>query len=198
LVSFFVNLSFHLTLSSTDLFIFCFAADFADEPLKIRQTILKERIRAAALRKEERNDRAIFAKVTNSSKCKKLNLDPFTHYRVALSVSSIKESPVCQHAFRNIFGIFKYAWASLKVAALQSNPGPIRHGNTNKRNRYSGSVVAVVEEDVVEFLTELGKLEGESYATRFIRERTSLSIRKDEENLLELPSSYTKRRIYAQ
>ncbi len=31
---------------------------------------------------------------------------------------------------------------------------------------------------------------------RFIQERTSIHIRKDEEDLIELPSSYTKRRIY--
>ncbi len=85
-------------------------------------------------------------------KSKKLNYNPFTHYWLALSTSIIKESPICQHAFQNIYGIFKYVWASLKVAALQSNPGPLRHGNTNKRNRYSGSLVAVVEENDVEFL----------------------------------------------
>jgi len=45
-------------------------------------------------------------------------------------------------------------------------------------------------------LVDLGKKEGESYATRFIRERTSILIRKDEEDLMELPSSYSKRKIY--
>ncbi len=77
-----------------------------------------------------------------------------------------------------------------------SDPGPMKHGNLKKRNRYSGSIVAATEADVVAFLEELGRTEGESYATQFIRERTFIHIRKDEEDLIELPSSYTKRRIY--
>ncbi len=41
----------------------------------------------------------------------------------------------------------------------------------------------IVKCDVMDYLTELGKLEGESYATRFSHERTFLSIRKDEDIL---------------
>ena len=57
-------------------------------------------------------------------------------------------------------------------------------------------MIASTKDDVIDFLTNLGKQEGESYATRFIRERTSILIRKDEEDLVELPSSYTYRKIY--
>jgi hypothetical protein len=55
---------------STDLVFFLFVVDFADEPLKIRQTILKKRIRPAVLQKKEQNNRAISAKVSNCIKSK--------------------------------------------------------------------------------------------------------------------------------
>ncbi len=97
----------------------------------------------------------------------------------------------------------KYLWNSSeeldlpkKKAEIGSDPGPISHGNNNKRNRHSGSIIAATKTDVIDFVAELGKQEGESYATRFIRERTLILIRKDEEDLVELPSSYTYRKIY--
>jgi hypothetical protein len=117
-------------------------------------------------------------------------------YRVALCRSAAKESPVCEQAFKNIYSIFQRRWKCLKKAALESNPGPIQHGSVKKQNRHKGSFAATTKDDVIDFLVDLGKKEGESYATCFIRERTSILIRKDEEDLMELPSSYSKRKIY--
>lgn len=165
------------------------AVKFADQPLGIRQTIIKEKIRNAAVRKEERNSHHALKSITHV-KCN------IFHYRVSLSPAISKESPVCQQAFQNIYGILQRSWVSLKKAAVGSDPGPIKHGNAFKRNRHHGSIIAATKNDIIEFLTELGMQEGESYATRFIRERTSIIIRKDEEELVELPSSYTYRKIY--
>jgi hypothetical protein len=77
----------------------------------------------------------------------------------------MSESSICQHGFRNVYGIFKHLWASLKKVAITGDPRPLKHGNLKKRNRYSGSIVVATEQDVVAFLEELGRTEGESYAT---------------------------------
>ena len=91
-------------------------------------------------------------------------------------------SPICLQAFRNLLGIFKYQWKSLK--SLASTPGPITHGNSGKRNRHNGSAAKTVAADVVAFLTKIGNDFGELYATRFIRERSSFGLRKEEEDLI--------------
>lgn len=74
--------------------------------------------------------------------------------------------------------------------------GPIIHGNTGKCNRIKGSIHRDVMEDVVPFLSDIGKENGESYATCFIHEMTSIGIKKEEEGIIELPSSSTKRLLY--
>jgi hypothetical protein len=91
---------------------------------------------------------------------------------------------------------FQRRWKSLKKAALESDPGPMGHGNLKKQNRHKGSFAAATKDDAIEFLVDLGQKEGKSYATCFIQERTLILIRKDEEDLMELPSSYSKRKIY--
>jgi hypothetical protein len=118
------------------------AVKFSDQPLGIQQTIIKEKIRNTAVRKEERNSHHALKSITHV----KCNL---FYYRVSLSPSISKETPICQQAFQNI------------------------------------SIVAATTTDIIDLLTELGKLEGESYANRFIREHTSILIRKDEEDLIE-------------
>ncbi len=152
--------------------------------------MLKERIRAGNQRREEykkQRDHHVLIDHRGSSN---------THYRLTLGESNAIEYAVCINAFRNIYGIFTRSWKTLTKAAVLTEPGPINHGNRNRRNRHEGSYVAITEEDVVDFLRQLGAEQGESYATRFIRERTSLGIRKDEDGLVELPSWYTKRLLF--
>lgn len=81
-------------------------------------------------------------------------------------------------------------------SALSAAPGPIKHGNSGLRNRHSGSIQFETEGDVVAFLNRLGEEHGESYATRYVRERTSIGLRNDEEDVIHLPSHFTKRRLY--
>jgi hypothetical protein len=166
------------------------SVSFADQPLIVRQTVLKERIRAGKQRLDEKMNKR------NHNVLVELRHSTNTHYRLNLGENNNFEHAVCKNTFCNILGIFSRAWKTLEKAAMLTDPGPITHGNKNRQNRRKGSVAFLVEEDVVEYLSELGVREGESYATRFIRERTSLSIRKDEEGLMELPSWYTRRRIY--
>jgi hypothetical protein len=72
------------------------------------------------------------------------------------------------------------------------------HGNCGRQNRSLTSIRSVAKPSVVEFLGDVAKSYGESYATRFVREITGLSLRNEEEGLIELPSSYTKRKLYAE
>jgi len=80
---------------------FSLIVKFADFPLGIRQSVLKEKIRSAVVRKVERSSRQPLTLLTND-KCKK-NL----YYRVALCHSAAKESPVCEQAFKNIYDPYK-------------------------------------------------------------------------------------------
>jgi len=81
---------------------------FADLPLGIQQSILKEKIRSAVVSKVEWSSRQPLTSLTND-RCKK------NHYcRVALCRLAAKESPVCEQAFKNIYSIFQRGWKSLK------------------------------------------------------------------------------------
>jgi len=101
------------------------------------------------------------------------------------------------NGFRNLFGIFQKQWTYLKSHCGNSFvAGPIQHGNIG--NRHAEGDSAAAEPSVVQFLTDVKNEHAESYATRFIREITGMSLRADEEDAVELPSSFTKRKLYAQ
>ena len=53
-----------------------------------------------------------------------------------------------------------------------------------------------LKSQAINFITELAETEGETHATRFMREEHKLFIRDAELNTIELPSHCTKRRIY--
>ena len=161
----------------------------AGQPKSIRQTFLKERVLAA-------NESTVQRNAVNSRRNGRGVVDRFKVYRLNLEIDVGRQTMICQHAFRNLLGLFKYQWKSLRASATLSLPGPIIHGNTGKRNRYDGSNKKTVEEDVMLFLTQVGEERGESYATRFIRDRTSVGLRKEEEDLIELPSCLSKRGLF--
>jgi hypothetical protein len=79
------------------------------------------------------------------------------YYCVALSRLAAKESSVCEQAFKNIYSIFQRRWNFFKKAALESDLGPMQHGNVKKRNCHIGSFAAATKDDVVDFLVDLGK-----------------------------------------
>ena len=72
-------------------------------------------------------------------------------------------------------------------------PGPISHGNKGTRHRHNSSALATCQESIREFIQRLADDRGEPYATRFIRERTSIGLREEEDGTIELPSSVSKR-----
>ena len=166
-------------------FAFLLLVNIAGQPKSVRQTFLKERVLAADEVKAHSRNQGRGASLQN--------------FRLNLYVDVGRQSMICQHSFRNnLLGIFKYQWKTIRSSATSSLPGPISHGNSGKRNRFEGSNKKDVEEDVVCFLNNIADERGESYATRFIRERTLLGLRKEEEDLIELPSSLSMRGLFKQ
>lgn len=148
--------------------------------------MLKERLKEAETRQELR-----LLKQRRGSRDLN-NLGDRFFYRLGLS----NEVRVCMNGFRNLFGIFKKQWSYLKSHCGDSFvAGPIVHGNTGNRNAVGDGAA---EASVIEFLNDVTKEYGEAYATRFIREITGLSLRNEEEGAVELPSSFTKRKLYTQ
>jgi hypothetical protein len=119
-----------------------------------------------------------------------------TCYRFKLGGETERDACICIHAFRNLLSVGRRAWSRLMKSAISTAPGPIKHGNVGLKNRYLGSVLYETENDVVAFITRIGEEHGESYATRYVRERTSIGLRNDEEEVIDLPSSFSKRKLY--
>lgn len=148
---------------------------------------MKERILSARDRKDERKKCQVGRRHVEQYR---------THFRFKLGEELDAEHNICVHSFRNLLSIGKRAWKRLSSSALSCAPGPIKHGNTGMRNRHVGSILYETEPDVVDFLKQIGVEHGESYATRFIRERTSVGLRREEEDAIDLPSCFTKRKLY--
>lgn len=167
-----------------------FSVSFADYPRNIRETILKERIASAAhLKEEQRKRRRILDRQRDGS-------FKTTHFRYKLGDELGGEVNICIHSFRNLFCIGKRMWKRLSKVAKTLAPGPKKHGNVGLQNRHFSSVLFETEPDVVAFLQGLGEQYGESYATRFIRERTSVGVRREEVDAVDLPSHFTKRSLH--
>jgi hypothetical protein len=117
-------------------------------------------------------------------------------FRYKLGDEHEGESPICCQAFRNLFSIGKQMWKRLKSEAIMAAPGPVKHGNVGTQHRHVSSASFSVEPDVVAFINGVGVEYGESYATRFVRERTSVGLRNEEEGCVDLPSYFSKRKLY--
>ena len=164
---------------------------FAYQPKGIRQTILLERIKSGRERQATRNAYVNKFRPKNGGGAK-------LFFRVPLPTESnnICELPVCLHAFRALFCITRKISQYFRKHEASTLFGPIQHGNCNTRNRYNGSKVKQSENDVIVFLQSNSDTYGEAYATRFIRELCGSGLRKEEEDLVELPSNFSKRKLY--
>jgi hypothetical protein len=72
----------------------------------------------------------------------------------------------------------------------------LKHGNVGSRHRHLGSVSFSVEPDFVAFINGVGVEYGESYATCFVRERMSVGLQNEEEGCVDLPSYFSKKKLY--
>jgi hypothetical protein len=150
--------------------------------------VLRERIQAADDRQNQRRKIASKRSLADA---------PGDHLYFRLSISDADFS-ICIHAFRNLFGIYRKQWNYLTSSCKNYSPGPIEHGNKGLKNRQKSSAVNSATDSVVAFLDAVSKEHGEAYATHFIREITGMSLRNEEDGLVELPSSFTKRKLYAE
>lgn len=115
------------------------------------------------------------------------------------SISSNAAILFCVNSFRNLIGVFHDQWKYLVRHATSTSyaAGPIRHGNADNKFRHNASRKNQVTDSIIEFLQALSDERGEPYATRFIRESTSVGLRNEEEGVIELPSSVSKRQEYS-
>ena len=52
------------------------------------------------------------------------------------------------------------------------------------------------KDEVLKFLDNVAETEGEPYASQFVRTIAGCELRDEEKGILELPPSYTKRKLY--
>ena len=70
---------------------------------------------------------------------------------------------------------------------------PVCSKLVGNQNRTKSSSIGIICDELHAYLKQIQELYAEPYATRFIRERTSLGIRDAEEDKAELPSHMSKR-----
>ena len=99
---------------------------------------------------------------------------------------------VCGNAIRWIFHVGRKKWLRLEKQASLPAPNEFKNlmlaGNDRARTSCGDSIL--------QFLDNVGDLEGEPYATRFIRTLVGIELRDKENGIIELPPSYTKRKMY--
>jgi len=105
---------------------------------------------------------------------------------------------VCLNSFKNLHGIFRKQWQHLKKNGAKQNyvPGPRTHGNMGRSNRRTTSNIVQATPSLIEFLQDVSDSYGEPYATRFVREITGTTLRESEVDAVEMPSNFTKRKLY--
>ncbi len=160
---------------------FIFLVTFALEPREVCQTVMKEHIKAV-------DDMAFYCQQTGRE-AKKASDDQYYHISIINT-----EIAICINSFRNLFAIEKKKWRNLKES---STHGAMLHGNIGNANCSQSASHSDVQESVF-FLSDLSKEHGESYATRFIHKVSGMSLCKEEEGLVEIPSFFTQQKLYAE
>ena len=97
---------------------------------------------------------------------------------------------ICRNAVRALFYIGEDQWQKLSSLLVPAKSTNSHHMKDNQ------NAASKQTQDVIDYLYEIGRDEGESYATRFIRFLTRIEIRDEEKGFVQLPSCYTKRQMY--
>ena len=105
---------------------------------------------------------------------------------------------LCQNTFRSIFNVNgEKQWRNytndVKVKGSSMLPA---HGNTGNVHRAMNSPLGASKPAVVDYLKRMKEEQGEVRATRLVREKTGLTTRDDEDDLVELPAHLSKRQVY--
>ena len=99
----------------------------------------------------------------------------------------------CQNTLMLFVNIRQRKWSQLHAKAEISIVKEKQEKDKQTRDRKLNEIA----EDVIDFLKVIGKQEGEFHATRFAREGACLMIRDGNSDVIELPSCYSKRQVYA-
>mgnify|MGYP005848044159 CR=1 FL=1 len=109
-----------------------------------------------------------------------------------------KDIFLCKNAYSHLFGIGKDRWKSICCLALDKGPESLlRHGLEGKRGNNYNPHYDVLLHEFFQTIKEFAF----PRATQFVRSITnqgkvSIELRDKEEDLLELPSCYSKRSLY--
>jgi hypothetical protein len=76
------------------------------------------------------------------------------------------------------------------------DPGPNMH-DSERHTVKNGCMNDAIRGGAVDFLREQGRLYRECYTTRIVRVLTKYKLRDEEKDMIELPSHYTQRSMYA-
>ena len=95
----------------------------------------------------------------------------------------------CRNGIQKLFALGYRKWKSLTEQVRL--PKLKVHGNTGNKN-----ASFQYENEVLDFLMEVAHEDGESQATRFVREMTGIGIRNEEKFGVTLPPYHTKRKLY--
>ena len=111
-------------------------------------------------------------------------------------VSRVIQKPVdcCLTSLLSFYNIPYARFKRIEKAVQQPNSyASIKHGLTGKEG--NRGMKGMIVEKLHEFLGELED-EGEPHATKVVRTRTRVALRNNDD-IVELPSSYSKRNLYA-
>ena len=95
----------------------------------------------------------------------------------------------CRNGIQKLFCLGYRKWKSLTEQVKL--PKLKKHANIGNKN-----ALFQYKSEVLKFLMEVAHEDGESQATRFIREMTGIGIRNEEKFGVTLPPYHTKRKLY--
>ena len=117
---------------------------------------------------------------------------PFTLSGVTCP-ESLSSYSVCRNGFMKFFGIGPDAMKSIEKRVNEGGLVPKVHGLTDQKGNHS--LRGETKESLRKFLNDL-KGEAEPHASKVVRLATGL-VMQDDDDKVELPSSYTKRTLYS-
>ena len=107
---------------------------------------------------------------------------------------ALKEWMVCKDAIALLLDYGKFKWRTCQKAVKNNRlPG---HGNKGKVNGKAKHFANDVKDDLHEFFHQLKQF-GSPKATRLVREETGMGLRDAEVDVVELPTAWSKRAMYA-
>jgi hypothetical protein len=97
-------------------------------------------------------------------------------------------------SFIYLLGLGSSLWNTMSKTKLA--PGPNRSLNEGNDFRSRSYTLVDRKGSYISYLHDVGKKHGEAHATRFVREKTGVGLREEEKGYNDLPSHFTKRKLY--